>query len=137
MNQQVVIVFMCYSINPFIRKIAITQLNDCTGYALLQFTTIIGNALYLTKNYHLLRLQDVRYHHIQYSIGSSALTILSSYHMTNLIKKSAVSKITTQIQVLTIITSYLVDYFFNNKFLSNRQVIGVFFMIGGIILSSK
>ena len=137
MNQQIVIVFLCYSINPFIRKTAITQLNDCTGYALIQFTTILGNVFYLSQNYRMLRLQDLRARNLQYSIGSSALTVLSSYHMTKLLKENATSEITTQIQVLTIITSFLVDYLFNEQILSNRQMIGVCFMIGGILLSSK
>ena len=45
MNNQIIIVFLCYSANPFIRKIAITQLNDYTGYAIIQFTTMIGLTL--------------------------------------------------------------------------------------------
>jgi len=137
MNQQIIIVFLSYSINPFIRKIAITQLNDCTGYALLQFTTVVGNCFYLMQNHHLLRLQDLRIRHIQYSIGSSALTVLSSCHMTKLLKENGTSEITTKIQVLTIITSFIVDYIFNQQALTGRQIIGVFFMVSGILLSSR
>ena len=137
MNHQVVIVFLCYSINPFIRKIAITQLNDYTGYALVQLTTMVGNCFYLIRNQHLLSLEDVRAQHLQYSLASSALTVLSSYHMTKLLKEYSTSDITTQIQVLTIITSFLVDYIFNEKVLTNKQIMGIFFMISGIILSKK
>lgn len=137
MNQQIIIVFLCYSINPFVRKVAITQLNSCTGYALLQFTTAVGNCFYLSQNYRLVQFQDLRRQHIQYSICSSALTILSSYHMTKLLKQHSASEITTQIQVLTIITSFIVDFIFNKQLLTNKQILGVFFMISGIILSKK
>jgi drug/metabolite transporter (DMT)-like permease len=57
--------------------------------------------------------------------------------MTKLLKEHATGEITTQIQVLTIVTSFLVDYLFNEQTLSNRQTIGVFLMICGILLSSK
>ena len=87
MNPSFVIVFLCYSVNPFIRKTAICDLNDYTGYALLQFTTLMGNSIYLIQQRHLLNLEDVYVKHVQYSLGSSALTVLSSYHMTRLPKK--------------------------------------------------
>ena len=70
-------------------------------------------------------------------IGSSSLTILSSYHMTKLLREKVISEITAQIQILTIITSFLVDYIFNKQSLSNSQIMGVFFMVGGIVLSNK
>jgi len=137
MNHQIVIVFLCYSLNPFIRKIAITQLNDYTGYALIQFTTMMGNVIYLVRNQRLLELNDITLRHLQYSMGSSALTVLSSYHMTRLLKENSASSITSQIQVLTIITSFIVDYLFNDQLLTNKQVFGIFLMISGIILSKN
>lgn len=137
MNHQIVIVFLCYSLNPFIRKIAITQLNDYTGYALIQFTTMMGNVIYLVRNQRLLELNDITLRHLQYSMGSSALTVLSSYHMTRLLKENSASSITTQIQVLTIITSFIVDYLFNDQLLTNKQVFGIFLMVSGIILSKN
>lgn len=137
MNHQVVIVFLCYSLNPFIRKAAITQLNDYTGYALIQLTTMMGNLVYLVRNQHLLKLEDVTQNHFQYSMGSSALTVLSSYHMTKLLKEDSASSITSQIQALTIVTSFIVDYLFNDKMLTNKQVFGIFLMVSGIILSKS
>ena len=137
MNHQIVIVFLCYSLNPFIRKIAITQLNDYTGYALIQFTTMMGNVIYLVRNQRLLELNDITLRHLQYSMGSSALTVLSSYHMTRMLKENSASSITSQIQVLTIITSFIVDYLFNDQLLTNKQVFGIFLMISGIILSKN
>lgn len=134
-NHQVVIIFLCYSINPFIRKIAITQLNDCTGYALLQFTTMVGNSLYLIYNHHLLSLNDIKVKNLQYSVGSSTLTVLGSCYMTKSLKENSVSNLIPQIQVLTIIASYLVDYLFNNKILTHKQIIGISLLIGGIIFS--
>tara|TARA_Y100000389_G_scaffold182407_1_gene198985 strand:- start:161 stop:592 length:432 start_codon:yes stop_codon:yes gene_type:complete len=136
-NHRIVTVFLCYSINPFIRKIAITHLNDYTGYALVQLTTTVGNLFYLTQNYHLLRLDPIREYHLRYSICSSALTVLSSYQMTKLLKNNSTSQITTQIQILTIITSFLVDYLFNKQVLNNKQILGIFFMVSGIALTSK
>ena len=137
MNNQIIIVFLCYSANPFIRKIAITQLNDYTGYAIIQFTTMIGNFVYLMRNQHLLKLEDINHKHLQYSIGSSALTILSSYHMTRLLKENSASSITSQIQALTIVTSFIVDYIFNEQILTNKQVFGIFLMVSGIVLSKN
>lgn len=137
MNHQIVIVFLCYSLNPFIRKIAITQLNDYTGYALIQFTTMMGNVIYLVRNQRLLELNDITLRHLQYSMGSSALTVLSSYHMTRLLKENSASSITSQIQVLTIITSFIVDYLFNDQLLTNKQVFGIFLMVSGIVLSKN
>ena len=137
MNHQIVIVFLCYSLNPFIRKIAITQLNDYTGYALIQFTTMMGNVIYLVRNPRLLELNDITLRHLQYSMGSSALTVLSSYHMTRLLKENSASSITSQIQVLTIITSFIVDYLFNDQLLTNKQVFGIFLMVSGIVLSKN
>lgn len=122
---------------PFIRKIAITQLNDYTGYALIQFTTMMGNVIYLVRNQRLLELNDITLRHLQYSMGSSALTVLSSYHMTRLLKENSASSITTQIQVLTIITSFIVDYLFNDQLLTNKQVFGIFLMVSGIVLSKN
>jgi uncharacterized membrane protein len=137
MNHQIVIVFLCYSLNPFIRKIAITQLNDYTGYALIQFTTMMGNVIYLVRNQRLLELNDITLRHLQHSMGSSALTVLSSYHMTRLLKENSASSITSQIQVLTIITSFIVDYLFNDQLLTNKQVFGIFLMVSGIVLSKN
>ena len=137
MNHQIVIVFLCYSLNPFIRKIAITQLNDYTGHALIQFTTMMGNVIYLVRNQRLLELNDINLKHLQYSMGSSALTVLSSYHMTRLLKENSASSITSQIQVLTIITSFIIDYLFNEQLLTNKQVFGIFLMVSGIILSKN
>jgi uncharacterized membrane protein len=137
MNHQIVIVFLCYSLNPFIRKIAITQLNDYTGYALIQFTTMMGNVICLVRNQRLLELNDITLRHLQYSMGSSALTVLSSYYMTRLLKENSASSITSQIQVLTIITSFIVDYLFNDQLLTNKQVFGIFLMVSGIVLSKN
>ncbi len=137
MKHQVIIVFLCYSINPFIRKVAITQLNNYTGYALIQFTTMLGNFVYLVRNQHLLELEDITHKQLQFSMGSSALTILSSYHMTRLLKDNSASSITSQIQALTIVTSFIVDYIFNDQILTNKQVFGIFMMVSGIILSKN
>jgi len=137
MNHKIVIVFLSYSINPFIRKIAISQLNDYTGYALIQLTTMVGNCFYLIRNKHLLHLEDVCVQHLQCSLVSSALTVFSSYHMTKLLKEQSTSDVTTNIQIFSIVTSYIVDYIFNENNLTNKQVMGIFFMISGIILSKK
>ena len=137
MNHRVVIVFLSYSINPFIRKIAITHLNDYTGYALIQFTTLMGNCVYLIRHAHLLRLQDIHSRNLQYSLGSSALTVLSSYHMTKLLKEKTTSSVTNQIRILTIVTSIIVDYLFNEKKLTQKQVFGIILMISGIAMSKN
>lgn len=137
MNHQVVIVFLCYSINPFIRKNAITHLNDCTGYALVQFTTAASNSFYLLYNWNLLYLEDIKFMNLKYAVCSSSLTFLSSYYLTKLLKENSTSDVMTQVQVFTILSSFLIDYLFNNLLLTNNQIIGIFLLVYGIILSKN
>ena len=136
-NYSILTVFLCYSINPFIRKMAIINLNDYTGYALIQLTTTTGNLFYLTQNSQLFCLHSISKYNLRYSICSSLLTVLSSYHMTKLLKNNSTSKITSQIQVLTIVTSFLVDYLFNKQVLNNKEILGIFFMLAGISLTKN
>lgn len=135
MDLRIIVVFLSYSVNPYIRKVAITGLNDYTGYAIIQTTTLMGNVAYLLSERHNLVLDDISMYNIQYSFASSALTILSSYQMTNLIKDKSTANVTTKIQVFTIISSYLVDYLVNSTRLSPKQVFGIILMIMGIAIT--
>jgi len=134
MNVPIIVVFLSYSINPFVRKFAIINMNNCTGYALLQGTTLVGNIVYLYLQKDNLQIKDITPHHIQYSILSSALTILSSYQMNTLIKTCSVANLTTKVQVLTIVSTYTVDYIINHNTLTMRELFGIFLMLSGIMV---
>ncbi len=135
MNIKIVIVFLSYSINPFIRKFAIMNMNDYTGYALLQTTTLVGNVGYIYLHKDKIITQDITPRNIKYSVASSALTILSSYQMTKLIKTSSMGNLTTKIQVLTIISTYIVNYLINSETVTMRQLFGIMLMLSGIIIT--
>lgn len=134
MNVPIIVVFLSYSINPFVRKFAIMNMNSCTGYALLHGTTLAGNIVYLYLQKDNLQIKDITPHHIQYSILSSALTILSSYQMNTLIKTCSVANLTTKVQVLTIVSTYTVDYIINHNTLTMRELLGIFLMLSGIMV---
>ncbi|MAV57195.1 MAG: hypothetical protein CMI79_06730 [Candidatus Pelagibacter sp.] len=134
-NINTLIVVVCYSINPFIKKQAIQQLNMETGYLLVQLSTTAGNAIFLCLNKEKFNLHDINIKQINCALISSALTILSSYKMTELIKvKKDISNLTTKIQILTIIMSYIIDYKNLNK-LACKQYIGIILMITGLLLN--
>lgn len=134
-NINTLIVVVCYSINPFIKKQAIKNLNMETGYLLVQLSTTAGNAIFLYLNKEKFSLDEINIKQINYAMMSSALTILSSYKMTELIKyKKDISDLTTKIQILTIIMSYIIDYKNLNK-LVYKQYIGIILMIAGLLLN--
>ncbi len=135
MNFDIVIVIMSFSINPYLRKEAVTGLNDFTGYALVQTTTTIGNIIYLYVKKHNFQLITIKQENLQFSLASSALTILSSYKMNKLLKTNYTSILTTKIQVFTIISSYILDYLLNTNYLTKKQILGVFLMLSGIVLT--
>ena len=95
-----------------------------------------GKLFYLMKS-TLVSFEDVRAQHLQYSLASSALTVLSSYHMTKLLKEYSTSDITTQIQVLTIITSFSGGLHIQRKGPTNKQIMGIFFMIMNILSKNR
>lgn len=134
-NINTLIVVVCYSINPFIKKQAIKNLNMETGYLLVQLSTTAGNAIFLYLNKEKFNLDEINIKQINYAMISSALTILSSYKMTELIKyKKDISDLTSKIQILTIIMSYIIDYKNFNKLL-HKQYIGIILMIAGLLLN--
>ena len=137
MNVEMIIVFLSYSINPFIRKQAISNLNDYTGYALIQTTTLIGNLSYLYLHKYKVNLNDITYNHIKFSTISSAITILSSYNVQKLLKKQHTSNLTTNIQVSTIISTYFMDYLINSKNITQKEGLGVLLMIIGLLIAKS
>ena len=110
MKSDLLIVVFCYSINPFFRKKALSNLSTESGYALVQTTTTIGNLLYLYSIKNNIQSKNFKIINFNFSFLSSILTILSSYKMNILLKKNNISNLTTKIQVLTILNSYLIDY---------------------------
>lgn len=134
MKSDLLVVVFCYSINPFIRKKALSNLSLESGYALIQTTTTIGNLIYLYTMKNNIELKNIKYINVKLSLLSSILTILSSYKMNVLLKNNNISNLTSKIQVLTILNSYLIDY--NNiANMNKQQITGLIFMLIGIILT--
>lgn len=134
MKSDLLLVVFCYSVNPFFRKKALSNLSTESGYSLVQTTTTIGNLIYLYSIKNNIQLKNIKIQDINFSFLSSILTILSSYKMNNLLKKNDISNLTSKIQVLTILNSYLIDY--NNiTNMNKQQITGLIFMLIGIILT--
>ena len=134
MKSDLLLVVFCYSINPFIRKKALSNLSTESGYALVQTTTTIGNFIYLYFIKNNIQSKDIKIINLNFSFLSSLLTILSSYKMNILLKKNDISNLTSKIQVLTILSSYVIDY--NNiTNMNKQQITGLIFMLIGIILT--
>jgi len=134
MKSDLLVVIFCYSINPFIRKKALRNLSLESGYALIQTTTTIGNLFYLYTMKNNIELKNIKCINVKFSLLSSILTILSSYKMNVLLKNNNISNLTSKIQVLTILNSYLIDY--NNiANMNKQQLTGLIFMLIGIILT--
>lgn len=134
MKSDLLLVVFCYSINPFLRKKALSNLSTESGYALVQTTTIIGNLIYLYSVKNNIQSKNFKIINFNFSFLSSILTILSSYKMNILLKKNNISNLTSKIQVLTILNSYLIDY--NNiANMNKQQITGLIFMLIGIILT--
>tara|TARA_Y100000389_G_C17093252_1_gene332308 strand:+ start:82 stop:495 length:414 start_codon:yes stop_codon:yes gene_type:complete len=134
MKSDLLVVVFCYSINPFIRKKALSNLSLESGYALIQTTTTIGNLIYLYTMKNNIELKNIKYINVKLSLLSSILTILSSYKMNVLLKNNNISNLSSKIQVLTILNSYLIDY--NNiANMNKQQITGLIFMLIGIILT--
>ena len=134
MKSDLLIVVICYSINPFLRKKALSNLTIESGYFLVQTTTAIGNLIYLYSIKNNIDFKNIKILNINFSFLCSILTILSSYKMNILLKKNNISNLTSKIQVLTILNSYLIDY--NNiANMNKQQITGLIFMLIGIILT--
>jgi uncharacterized membrane protein len=134
MKSDLLIVVFCYSINPFLRKKALSNLSIESGYLLVQTTTAIGNLIYLYSIKNNIEFKNIKILNINFSFLCSILTILSSYKMNILLKKNNISNLTSKIQVLTILNSYLIDY--NNiANMNKQQITGLIFMLIGIILT--
>ena len=134
MKSDLLVVIFCYSINPFIRKKALRNLSLESGYALIQTTTTIGNLFYLYTMKNNIELKNIKCINVKFSLLSSILTILSSYKMNVLLKNNNICNLTSKIQVLTILNSYLIDY--NNiANMNKQQLTGLIFMLIGIILT--
>ena len=130
------IVVLSFSINPFFRKSAIKDFNNHSGYALLQISTAIGNSIYLFINKKNIDFNQLQIKHTQNLALSSSLTILSSYKMNQLLKKNDISNLTAKIQILTIMTSYVLDYR-NLKEMTKQEYLGIILMISGLILTKS
>ena len=134
MKLDLMVIVFCFSFNPFIRKKALTNLSSETGYSLIQCSTTLGNILYLIHISKNIRFKEIKINNSKYAILSSTLTILSSYKMNQLLKINNISNLNSKIQILTILMSYLID-FQNISKLNKSQILGLGFMLTGIILT--
>ena len=136
MNKQLALIVFSYSINPIIRKHAIMNINKHTGYILIQSTTLLGNIIYIYTERNQIFLNTIKKRNLIFSIISSIITITSSYNMNVLLNSvHNASIITTKIQIMTIITSYIIEYLITFNMLTCRELIGVIMMLSGIFIA--
>ena len=133
MNKDFAIIILSYSINPFIRKYAIINLNRPTGVALLQFSNILINSFYLCNNKKDINIEKITSLNFNYSLISNILTLLSSLSVNNLLINKKISNSITYVQALTIVSSNIIDIYINSNTKSKKQIIGLFLIIVGII----
>tara|TARA_Y100000768_G_C23972177_1_gene681121 strand:+ start:1677 stop:2084 length:408 start_codon:yes stop_codon:yes gene_type:complete len=133
MNKDFAIIIFSYSINPFIRKYAIINLNKPTAAALLQFSNILIYSLYLYNKKKDINIEKITIFKFNYSLISNILTLLSTISVNNLLVNKKISNSMTYVQALTIVSSNIIDIYINSNTKSKKQIIGLFLIIFGII----
>lgn len=133
MNKDFAIIIFSYSINPFIRKYAIINLNKPTAAALLQFSNILIYSFYLYNNKKDINIEKITIFKFNYSLISNMLTLLSTLSVNNLLVNKKISNSITYVQALTIVSSNIIDIYINSNTKSKKQIIGLFLIIVGII----
>lgn len=133
MNKDLAIVILSYSINPFIRKYAIINLNKPTAAALLQFSNVLINSYYLYNNKQNIKIENITVYKINYSLISSILTVLSTLSVNNLLVDNKISNSMTYVQALTIVSSNLLDSYINYNIKSKKQILGLILIVFGIL----
>ena len=133
MNKDLAIVILSYSINPFIRKYAIINLNKPTAAALLQFSNVLINGYYLYNNKQNIKIENITVYKINYSLISSILTVLSTLSVNNLLVDNKISNSMTYVQALTIVSSNLLDSYINYNIKSKKQILGLILIVFGIL----
>ena len=133
MNKDFAIIIFSYSINPFIRKYAIINLNKPTAAALLQFSNILIYSFYLYNNKKDINIEKITIFKFNYSLISNMLTLLSTLSVNNLLVNKKISNSMTYVQALTIVSSNIIDLYLNSNIKSKKQIVGMIFIIFGII----
>ena len=113
MNKNFAIIIFSYSINPFIRKYAIINLNKPTAAALLQFSNILIYSFYLYNNKKDINIEKITVFKFNYSLISNMLTLLSTLSVNNLLVNKQISNSMTYVQALTIVSSNIIDIYIN------------------------
>lgn len=133
MNKDFALIIFSYSINPFIRKYAIVNLNKPTAAALLQFSNILIYSFYLYNNKKDINIENITLIKFNYSLISNVLTLLSTLSVNKLLVNNKISNSMTYVQALTIVSSNLLDSYINYNIKSKKQILGLIFIVLGIL----
>ena len=133
MNKDFALIIFSYSINPFIRKYAIVNLNKPTAAILLQFSNFLIYSLYLYNNKKDIKIENITVVKFNYSLLSNMLTLLSTLSVNNLLVNNKISNSMTYVQALTIVSSNLLDSYINYNIKSKKQILGLIFIVLGIL----
>lgn len=133
MNKDFALIIFSYSINPFIRKYAIVNLNKPTAAILLQFSNVLIYSLYLYNNKKDIKIENITVVKFNYSLLSNMLTLLSTLSVNNLLVNNKISNSMTYVQALTIVSSNLLDSYINYNIKSKKQILGLIFIVLGIL----
>ena len=136
----IIIIILCWSINPFIKKIVNKNISPIE-YNIYNNTFILCllllifeyNLFFINKNnIELNILKKLNMKEIGIMLVSSGFTLLPSYLFVTLIKTQNVSKINSIIQSSTILVSSLIGIFLFNEPYDIKKVFGIANIITGL-----
>ena len=139
-----VIIVLCWTMNPFIKKIILKKNKMTTDeYFVINHFVItallIGYFIYLFKRKRcdtkcLYKLNKLDY---LYILLAALTSILAARLLLTLIKEKNVSYIVAHLQPIVILTTFLIGYFFFTEKMTKYKILGGIFVILGIILLNK
>ena len=130
---------ICWTLNPFLKKKASTKL---TSSEFMLYNHSLCTILILIYGFFLLYhgncdvncLKKLSKDDIFYSIIAALITVLSSLTLIKLLKENQATDIIPYIQPLVILFTILFGYFIFNETMTKNKVLGISFIIIGLII---
>ena len=138
------IVVLCWTINPFLKKIVAKKMNAEELMLLNHFiisSFMIIYLIYLVSKGKVSHkcIQKLDREDMVYLILASISTILGSLLLIRLLQKHDTSFIIPNLQPMVIILTIIIGYFIYHESLNIKKVLGIITIVGGLLLlnSSK
>ena len=133
------IIIICWTINPFLKK-AIAQKMKPEEYLIVNHFAIsfimISYLIYLLtkKKFDTNCLRKLEYKDLGTILLVSLSTIMGSLILIYLLQKYDASFIIPNLQPVVIVLTILIGYFIYKETLDKKKIIGILFIISGIVL---